>query len=364
MSEVFGDIRDSLWLDVKDRIEEAGLNEFFHLDEGEMTATYLVNGNTIVSKGFKKASKKQTAKLKSLAGATHVLVEEMEEISEADFKQLDDTLRTTKTQNIQLIGLFNPPAKSHWIWKTWYNLVDSEIQGFFRAIPRENPALLSIFSTYRDNLKNLNASFVRNMKAYLETDPEYYYTIVEGLISEGVRGRIFRNWNRIEDMPCIYEKFYGLDFGYNHPTALVECEAHKKDLYVKELIYESNLTNQDISAKLTALGIKKTSRIYVDSAEPKSWEELRRLGWNVIKAQKGPDSITSGINFIKEYTVHATEKSFNLWNEYENYHWVLDQEKRSTNDAEDKFNHLMDAIRYAMDKIRKPAPGLKVIGVA
>lgn len=364
MREIFGDIRDSLWLDIKDRIDEAGLNEFFHLDEGEMTATYLVNGNTIVSKGFKKASKKQTAKLKSLAGATHVLVEEMEEISEADFKQLDDTLRTTKTQNIQLISLFNPPAKSHWIWRTWYNLVDSEMPGYFRAVPKPKPDLLSIFSTYRDNLKNLNASFVRNMKAYLESDPEYYYTIVEGMIAEGVRGRIYRNWQRIDSLPGHYEKFYGLDFGFNHPTALVECELHNKDLYVNELIYESNLTNQDIADKLKALGIKKTSRIYVDSAEPKSWEELRRLGWNVIKAQKGPDSIGSGINFVKQYKVHATEKSVNLWHEYENYHWVLDQEKRSTNDAEDKFNHLMDAIRYAMDKVRKPAPGLKVIGVA
>ena len=84
------------------------------------------------------------------------------------------------------------------------------------------------------------------------------------------------------------------------------------------------------------------------------------MGWNVIAAQKGADSVRNGIKFIKEFDVHVTEKSRNLWKESEEYHWRLDQYKMPTNEPEDKHNHLMDALRYAMDKVKKPN-GLRVI---
>jgi phage terminase large subunit len=87
---------------------------------------------------------------------------------------------------------------------------------------------------------------------------------------------------------------------------------------------------------------------------------MKRLGWNIIAAQKGPDSVRNGIKFVKEYKVSVTEKSLNLWKESENYKWRLDQFKMPTNEPEDSNNHLMDAIRYAMDKIKKPT-GLRVI---
>lgn len=360
MREVLGDIRESLWLDIKDRIEEAGLTEVFQLDESKMAATCLFTGNTIVSKGFKKASKKQTAKLKSLAGATHVLVEEMEEISEADFKQLDDTLRTTKTEDIQLIGIFNPPHKNHWIWHRWFNLVDA-IPGYYRAEPKKLPSLLSIFSTYRDNLENLNASFIANLKQYKIDDPEYYYTMVEGLISEGVRGRIYKNWKRVNAMPAHGEKYYGLDFGFTDPVALVECELHNKDLYVEEKIYEVGLTNAELSNRMKALGISKTARIYADSAEPKSITELKAMGWNIIPAQKGKDSIVSGIKYVKQYQVHVTEKSVNLWRESEEYHWMLDAKKEPTEEVSQGFDHACDGLRYAQDRWRIKSPTIRIL---
>ncbi len=359
MREVLGDIRESLWLDIKDRVEEAELTDLFQFDESKMACTYLPTGNTIVSKGFKKASKKQTAKLKSLAGATHVLVEEMEEISEADFKQLDDTLRTTKTTDIQLIGIFNPPPKGHWIWKRWFNLQESEVKGFFRAIPKKLDSLLAIFSTYRDNIENLNTSFINNLNQYKIDDPEYYYTMVEGLISEGVRGRIFRDWKPCGAMPGVWPKFYGLDWGFSgDPLALVECEVHNKNLFIQQKIYKHGLTNDDLHEELLRLGISRTAPIYCDPSEPKDREDMIRKGWNFMRVK--PNTIMSGIKFIKEFDVHVTEDSTDIWNEYENYAYALDQFKNPTEEPIDSFNHAIDAIKYAMDKLRAK-PGLRVI---
>jgi phage terminase large subunit len=358
MREIAGDVRESLWRDFKDRIEENELDHHFTLNESTMTAVYLPTGNTVLSRGFKKSSGNRTAKLKSLAGATHVMIEEAEEIAEFDFRQLDDTLRTKTSENIQIIRIFNPPSKNHWLWSR-YNLIQ-EREGYYKAIPKDDPQLLSIFSTYLDNLSNIHSSSLETWRAYEKQDPDYYWTIIMGLISEGVRGRIYKHFQPIKEMPNLYPKFYGLDWGFNDPVALVECEAHNKKLYVKELVYNQGLTNTDLSKMLHDLGISKTAPIYADSAEPKDILDMRRMGWNVIAAQKGADSVMNGIKFVKEYDVYVTENSLNLWKESENYRWRLDQYKMPTNEPEDKHNHLMDSIRYAMDKIKKPS-GLRVL---
>jgi phage terminase large subunit len=357
MREIAGDIRESLWRDLKDRIEEAGLEDDFDLNESSMIARHRPTGNTILSKGFKKSSGNRTAKLKSLAGATHVIIEESEEINQLDFIQLDDSLRTTKGQ-IQILQLFNPPPKNHWIWKQWYHLSDAHVEGYFKAIPKSNENLLSIFSTYRDNIENLNQSFLDNIKLYVD---DHLQTMINGLISEGARGRIYRNWKLIEKMPNTYPKFYGLDWGFSgDPLALVECEAHNRKLYVDEKLYEYGMTNDQLHDKLIAIGIKKSSPIIADSAEPKDIEDMRRRGWNITGAKKGPGSVLSGIKFINQYEVHLTSSSKNVWHETENYAWALDQYKLPTNEPIDKFNHALDSLNYAMDKVRVPS-GMGII---
>ena len=221
----FTDIRDSLFRDFKDRIaENQTLNPAdFHIRENDMRITYLPTGNTILSKGVAKDGSR-TAKMKSLAGATHVLIEEADELAESDFDQLDLSLRTTKAQQVQIIRIFNPPPKRHWIWRD-YVLTESDISGFFKAEAKTNVNLLSIHSTYLSNFKNINSSTVSKFESFKESNPEYYYTQIRGLISEGAKGRIYSGWQSITD-----EQFndidapivYGIDFGYsNDPTAVV-----------------------------------------------------------------------------------------------------------------------------------------------
>lgn len=362
MREIFSDVRDSLWRDFKDRIDENEVlsESSFDLREHQMTATYGPTGNMIMSKGFKKSNSKRTAKLKSLAGATHVVIEEAEEVSEQDFMQLDDTLRSTKA-DIQIIMIFNPPPKKHWIWRRWYTLIDAPVEGYFKAIARRDPELLSIFSTYEDNIENINESTIRNWESYKDSNPEHYYTIIKGFVSEGARGRIYRNWQRIAAMPNTYPKFYGLDWGYSgDPLALVECESHNRQLFVDQKIYEHGLTNDDLEKLMLARGIRKSSPVVADSAQPKDIDDMRRRGWNFIAARKGPGSVISGINFIKQFKVFVTEKSKDIWSEQEDYAYALDQYKEPTNEPIDKNNHAMDAINYAMDRLRHPT-GLRII---
>jgi len=362
MRQIFGDIRESLWRDFKDRIEE---NETINpkaiaLNESTMLASCPGTGNFIMSKGFKKSSGKRTAKLKSLAGATHVVIEEAEEIDEEEFMELDDTLRSSKA-DIQIILIFNPPPKRHWIWKKWFTLVDAPVPGYFRAIARQSSNLLSIFATYQLNLANLNPSSVENWKAYKTTNPEHFWTVIMGLISEGARGRIYKNWQPCQKMPGLYKKFYGLDWGFSgDPLALVEMEAHNRVLWADQKIYQRGLTNDDLAKLLVVLGISKRAPIYADSAQPKDIEDMRRRGWNFIPAIKGPGSVKSGIKFLKQFSIFVTESSTDLWLENENYAWALDQYKEPTDEPIDQHNHAMDAMNYGADELRTPG-GISVV---
>lgn len=354
MREIQADIRESLWRDFKDRIEEAGLSEQFLLNESQMSAVHLPTGNVLLSKGFKKSSGKQTAKLKSIAGATHILIEESEEIAEDDFQQLDDSLRTVKGQ-IQILQLFNPPSRQHWIWKRWYNLIDSKLdpaipEGYYRASPKAVDNLLSIFSTYKDNIKNLHTSFLANLRLYVG---EYFYTMVEGLISEGVRGRIYKGWQPIQAMPNMYNKYYGLDWGFNAPVALIEVEAHNQDRWIEQKVYEPGLTNNRLSQYMEDLGISKSATIYADSANPKDIEDMQGMGWHIVAARKGPGSVVSGIRWISSLNVHYVETSTDLAYEHENYKWRLGPNKMPLDEPEDKNNHLLDAFNYAEDEQRE-----------
>lgn len=139
-----------------------------------MSVTYLPTGNMILSKGVAKDSGR-TAAMKSLEGATHVLIEEADEIPEAEFDQMDLSLRTMEANQIEIIRIFNPPPKKHWIWRD-YILDDFIInirgtnQTFYRARPRIGSGILSIWGTYYDNLANIHPTTVSKFESFKETN--------------------------------------------------------------------------------------------------------------------------------------------------------------------------------------------------
>lgn len=366
LRNVAADIRESLFQDFKDRIDESNFEEEdFEINESKMSITYKLTGNSIISKGFKKSSYNRSAKLKSLAGLTHVLIEEADENTEADVNKLDDSIRTDKIENIQIIFLHNAPSKNHWITKRFYNLNLTGIldkQGnpipYYRATPKQNPDVLSIFSTYKNNEKNLNEKTIRKYEEYGREgspfyNPEHYYVDVCGFIPEGARGRIYPGWFHItkalwDELP--FPVYYGLDFGYsNDPVALVAIKSHNNRNFYHELIYETELTNPMLYKRMRALGVPLDAEIFADEHEPKSIQELNDLGYKKMKAAAGgPGSINFGINVLKGMENFVTEESKNLWYENEEYKWMMDADGEPTDKPMDKNNHLKDASRYGV----------------
>jgi len=366
--QTLNDIKYSLFRDIKDRIEENGTLKYddFKINEQNYSLVYKPTGNTIISKGFS-GEKKRTSKMKSLAGATHVLIEEADEIAEAEFDQLDLSLRTTKTERVEIVRIFNPPSKNHWIWRD-YNLVDEKVningkeRLYFKAEPKTTSNVLSIFSTYHSNIRNLQKSTVDKFESFKYTDEEYYCNQVLGLISEGAKGRVFSGWNVISDdeYACLdLPKAYAIDFGYSDdPTALLEVKYENDYRYFKELIYEPGLTNIDLAKRMRDLGITESEIIVADYGAGGDLRiaELRR-GWqnmegypdlrfNVRSSIKGQGSVKFGINKIKECHNFMTEGSENGWHEYREYKWAMDIDKNPTDNPEDRHNHLMDCRRY------------------
>jgi phage terminase large subunit len=166
---------------------------------------------------------------------------------------------------------------------------------------------------------------------------------------------IFRQFEICNNIPTEATQIaIGLDWGYsNDPTAIAEVYKLNDDLYINELLYAKGLTNQDIANKLRELGITRQTEIIYDSAEPKSGEELRRLGFLMFPAKKGADSINMGIDVLRRYKIHITKNSVNAINEFKYYKWLVDKNGQVINKpATNQLDHLIDSIRYvALNKL-------------
>jgi phage terminase large subunit len=180
-----------------------------------------------------------------------------------------------------------------------------------------------------------------------------------------LQGAIYEDFEVVEGIDVSRAKFValGLDWGFsNDPTALVAIYRQGDCLLIQELLYKTGLTNQDIADKLRSLGITRSWEIVADSAEPKSIEEIYRLGFNIKPAEKGPDSIRNGIDILKRFKLQVTKDSTNLIKELRSYTWATDKEGKNTGVPIDSFNHACDALRYvALNKLRVSNSGKYVV---
>jgi len=180
-----------------------------------------------------------------------------------------------------------------------------------------------------------------------------------------LQGAIYEDFEVVEGIDVSRAKFValGLDWGFsNDPTALVAIYRQGDCLLIQELLYATGLTNQDIADKLRSLGITRAWEIVADSAEPKSIEEIYRLGFNIKPAEKGPDSVRNGIDILKRFKLQVTKDSTNLIKELRSYTWATDKEGKNTGVPIDSFNHACDAMRYvALNKLRVSNSGKYVV---
>ncbi len=366
MRFIHGDIRGSLWQDFKDRIEEHdGINENnFDFNESRMEVTYLPTGNQIFSKGFRKSQGSATAKLKSIAGATHITIEESEEITEDDFNKLRDSLRTVKSK-LQIFRIWNPPGKDHWLIKKYYNIEPHIIYNqdnrnlnldstYYTAKPKGLEGHLSIFATYPNNFDNINKDTIKLFKSYLESNIDHYCSDILGLISSGVKGQIFKKWNLYTELPkdCYFYKVFGIDWGGTDPNTLIELNFDKKQkrMYIKERLYEPDIRNNAF-IELIRIVNPENHEIIADSARKDKINEFADAGLNIVGADKSrinDDFRKDVIDMIKEYELFIHKDSKNIQFELENYKWAFNSiTKEPLNKPEDKNNHAIDSIAYA-----------------
>jgi phage terminase large subunit len=163
-----------------------------------------------------------------------------------------------------------------------------------------------------------------------------------------LEGVVFNNWTQCDKIPKDAEFIsYGLDWGFtNDPTSLIEVYRYESKIYVNELLYQTQLTNSDIVAKLKAFQVNTSQCIVADSAEPKSIQDLTNAGYYVESARKGPDSIKASIDRLQQYEIVVTKNSLNLIKELRQYKWAKDREGKALNAPEDVMNHAIDCLRY------------------
>ncbi len=351
MRFVLNDVRHSIWQEAVDRRDELDDEIAARVSVTENQMKMQCGGNTIVGKGFRRSTNDQKSKLKSLANFNCVIIEEADEVAEEDFIQLDDSLRTVKG-DVTIVLLLNPPHRKHWIIRRWFNLTKSGVDGFYKADLKDSEKRDTIYihGTYESNRQNIADKTIDNFERYKTRNPSHYYSMIKGLVSEGARGRVFTDWQTIsvaEYEALEYERFYGLDFGFsNDPTALVEVMRHNERIYVRQLLYETGLTNARIAKRMEELGVN--GLIFADASEPKSIAEIAEYNFDISAAPKGNDSIRTGIDYIHDHEVYYTEDSDDIADELQEYKWALDRNKEPTNTPVDAHNHAMDAIRYAL----------------
>lgn len=356
MRLIHGDIRGSLYQDFKDRVEETGIDEnLFDFNDTRMEITYIPTGNKILSKGFKKSSGSQTAKLKSIAGATDIIIEESEEITEDDFNKLADSLRTTKG-TIHIFRIWNPPSKDHWLIKNYYDIVEHpEYKDFFNFYPKGIEGHLAIISNYKHNIKNLNSEAIKRFEGYKDSNLDHYCSDILGLVSSGVKGQIYKDWEKFDKLPDRnFYRIFGVDFGYvNDPTAIVECyiDGDRKEVFIYEHLYRTQVRNNELIDYLKEANIKDDEAV-CDNSEPNEVTEMVFAGLNAVRTIKGGKAGNKfkQISNVKGYKIYYHRESKNLEFEVNNYHWAINAEtKEPMNKPVDKNDHLLDAVLYAIN---------------
>ena len=341
-------LRDSCFSELKWAIDRLGASKFWQAKVNPLELKYLPTGQKILFRGLDDPLKLTSISV-GVGALCFVWVEEAYEISkEEDFDYLDECVRGRLPDGLwkRLTLTFNPWNSHSWLKKRFF---DS---------PSEN--VLAMTTNYMCNewLDEADFQLFEEMK---RNRPKRYnvaglgnWGVVDGLIYENFEERDFQ-LEEIKKIPDIKSAF-GLDFGYvNDPTALFCGMVSKKnkEIYVFDELYKKGLSNEAIYENIMKMGYRK-EKIIADSAEPKSIDRLRDLGlFRIRAAQKGKDSILNVIDFIQDYKIIVHPRCVNFLTEIENYMWEEDKFGNKINRPIDDFNHLMDAMRYALENLAR-----------
>jgi phage terminase, large subunit, PBSX family len=343
--KVYRTLKDSCFTDLKWAINILGVQDYWSVKESPLEIIYIPTGQKILFRGLDDPLKVTSITVET-GNLCWAWIEEAYEINkEQDFNMLDESIRGTVEEPLykQITLTFNPWNERHWLKKRFFDVEDENI--------------MAKTTNYMCNewLDESDKKLFEDMK---KNNPRRYqvaglgeWGIVEGLVYENWRELEF-DWREILNKRQKAKAVFGLDFGYTNDPAAFFCgimDQEQKEIYVFDEIYQKRMQNTVIYRSIEKLGFRKEI-ITADSEEPKSIEHLRSLGLTRIKAsKKGKDSINAGIQFIQDFKIFIHPRCVNFLTEISNYAWDKDKFGKAVNKPIDDFNHLMDAMRYALE---------------
>lgn len=334
-------LKDSCFTELKWAIKRFGVEAWFDCKESPLEITYKPTGQKIYFRGLDDPLKVTSVTVDTGCLCWLWIEEAYEIMNEDDFNVLDESIRGEVPEGLfkQVTFTFNPWNERHWLKRRFFDVQDPEI--------------LALTTNYLCN-EWLDTADLNVFESMRKNNPRRY--AVAGLGDWGiVDGLIYERWHEesftLEQVRNCKSAF-GLDFGYtNDPTAFFVgfLDLENKRLFVYDELYEKGLSNKRIFEKIISMGYAK-ERITADSAEPKSIDELQTLGLRHIKgAKKGKDSIINGVQWIQDLEIIIHPRCINFLTEISNYTWDSDKFGAKLNKPIDDFNHLMDAMRYALE---------------
>lgn len=337
-------LKDSCFKELKWAIHRLGVDRYWKCNTNPLEMTYLPTGQKIYFRGLD-----DPLKVTSITVDKGYLcwcwIEEAYEISkEEDFDMLDESIRGQMPEDLwkQITLTFNPWNEHHWIKRRFFDV--------------ESPEILAKTTNYMCNewLDEADLKLFEDMRI---NRPKRYR--VAGLGDWGIiDGLVYENWEEKEfDVQAVssqpgFSSAFGLDFGYTNDPSALFCgliNPERKEIYVFDEMYQKAMSNEMIYEEVLKMGYAK-EKIVADSAEPKSIDRLYNLGISRIqRARKGKDSVNNGIDYIQNFKIYVHPRCVNFLTEISNYTWDEDKMGNKINKPIDDFNHLMDAMRYALE---------------
>lgn len=354
LRRVFNTHKDSTYTQLKWAANNLGVAHLWHFSKSPLEITYKPTGQKILFRGLDDPMSitSITVEIGYLCWAW--FEEAFQIMNEDDFNKVDMSIRGELPPGYfkQITVTFNPWSEKHWLKKRFFDSEDEDI--------------LALTTTYECNeyLGEDDRKLFEKMK---EKNPRRYR--IEGKGEWGIaEGLVFENFEELEfDLEEIKKRpgiisIFGLDFGYTHdPTAFICAlvDQETEEIFIFDEHYQKAMTNKDIATMIKYKGYSK-EHIFAECAEPKSIEEIKREGIRRIRAAaKGSDSVLNGIQLIQQYKIWVKPSCENTLVELNNYVWDT-KDGRGINKPVDDYNHLMDALRYAMQRLKKKG-GLSIM---
>lgn len=343
---VFNTHKDSTWTQLKWATNNLNVAHLWHFSKSPLEATYLPTGQKILFRGLDDPMS-ITSITVEIGYLCWCWFEEAFQIMDEDsFNKVDMSIRGELPPGYfkQITLTFNPWSEKHWLKKRFFDVKDEDI--------------LALTTNYKCN-EFLGEDDRRIFAKMKKNNPRRYN--IEGLGDWGIaEGLVYENFEELEfDYKEISKQegvnaYFGLDFGYtNDPTAFICILVNQEQnlLYIFDEHYQKAMSNSDIASMIKYKGYAKET-IIADSAEPKSIDDIKKKGIRRIKAAlKGKDSILNGIANIQDYKIYVHPKCENTLIELNNYVWD-NKDGVVLNKPIDDYNHLMDALRYAMESTK------------